>query len=58
MISEDFQTLPMISEDFPKILKNHKNIGKHFWTVSEVFQKFPKIAKDFQRISFLIKVPQ
>ena len=26
IVSEDFRTLPKISEDFPKILKSHKNI--------------------------------
>ena len=40
--SEDFGTLPKISKDFPKNLKNHKNIWK---LLLNRFQSFPKIYK-------------
>ena len=44
IVSEDFRTLPKISEDFPKILKNHQNIWK---LLLDRFRSFPKVSKDF-----------
>ena len=46
IVSEDFWTLPKISEDFPKILKTHKDIWKF---VLNRFRKFPKISEHLRR---------
>ena len=55
IVSEDFRTLPKISEDFPKILKDHKNIWKLFLNRFRIFpknfQKFPNTSEDFRRFS-------
>ena len=62
--SGDFRTLSKISEDFPKILKNHKNIWKlllnrfrsfpkipkDFWTLPKISKDFPKILKNHKNI--------
>ena len=67
--SDNFRILPKISEDFPKILKSHKNSEKHFWTIFEVFDKLPNIpevllkilkpfctiSEDFQKIPKIAK---
>ena len=41
--SDNFRTLPKISEDFPKILKNQKHLKNPF----EPFSKFYEISVDF-----------
>ena len=42
------------SEDFPKILENHKNIWKlllnHFWSFLKISEDFPKILKNLKSI--------
>ena len=60
--SEDFRTLPKISENFPKILKNHKNIGKlvlnrfrSFPKISEYFRTLTKISEDFPSVDRDVK---
>ena len=49
---EGFPTLPKISKDFPKILKNHKNIWKlplnRFRSFPKIFRKFKKIIKTLE----------
>ena len=48
IVSEDFRTHPKISKDFPKILKNHKNIWK---LLLNRFRSFPKVSEDFRQCS-------
>ena len=40
------KSFPKISEDFPKILKNHKNIWK---LLLNRFRSFPKISEHFRK---------
>ena len=50
--SDDFRTLPKISEDFPKISKNYKIIWK---TLLNSFRSFPKVSENVWTLPMIFR---